>query len=160
MSRKTEMLGMVGFIGLLTAISAVVRPAQAQIYRWDNGELILGTDSITPRPRVDLSDWNTADHNLQYADLAGRDLSIALFRSSWLDGGRLSGASLLAADFCDASLVNANLSGTDLRLAYLGGAWLSNADLADAVITFSDFRGTTSKGFVKEQLYSTASYRL
>ena len=42
---------------------------RADIYRWDTGEVIPGTEGITPGPGVDLSHME-----LEYADLENRDL--------------------------------------------------------------------------------------
>ena len=66
-------------------------------------------------------------------------------------------------------MTNADLSGTNLTNAQLGGfgcpfacasaAILTNANLAGAVVTGAGFHATTSNGFTKEQLYSTASYQ-
>ena len=61
--------------------------------RWDTGEVIPGTEGITPGPEVRLVGWNTDDRNLRYADFSGGlDLTNAYFGSSWLmeaDLGRL-----------------------------------------------------------------------
>ena len=45
--------------------------ARADIFRWDTGELIPGTEGIEPGPGVDLAVWRTDDHNLRYADFSG-----------------------------------------------------------------------------------------
>ena len=44
----------VGLVLLLLALLAT--PARAQIYRWDNNQLIPGTAGITPAPGINLSD--------------------------------------------------------------------------------------------------------
>ncbi len=62
---------------------------RADIYRWDTGELIPGTEGIEPGPGVQLRDWNTEDHNLRYADFAGLDLSNARFEISLRNHARL-----------------------------------------------------------------------
>jgi uncharacterized protein YjbI with pentapeptide repeats len=115
-------------------------PIRADIFRWDNGELIPGTAGVTPVPGVDLQVWNTDSHNLQYADFsAGLDLSRANFRSSWLDYTHFQGANLTNAYLYQSTLTNANLSG--------------------ATVKGANFDYTTTRGFTKEQLYSTASYQ-
>jgi hypothetical protein len=71
---------------------------RAEIYRWNTGELIAGTEGITPSPRVDLRDWNTELRNLGFGDFSGA-LSLARvgFKYSWLDGARFTGAILIDA---------------------------------------------------------------
>jgi uncharacterized protein YjbI with pentapeptide repeats len=156
--------------GLLMSLPAA---AQADIFRWDNGQLIPGTEGITPGPWVDLSspmgEWSSPARNLHFADFSGGlDLTQAFFFGSWLDHSRFNGANLTGADLLAASLTNADLSGANLtnaRLGYVGydcytcAAILTNANFAGAVITGTQFSDTTSRGFTKEQLYSTASYQ-
>jgi uncharacterized protein YjbI with pentapeptide repeats len=136
--------------GLLMSLPAA---AQADIFRWDNGELIPGTEGITPGPGVDLSSWNSPQRNLHYADFSrpfnSLDLTGANFSSSWLDDSQ----------FPAAILKNANLSGTNLTDASLSHSNLTNANLSGAVVTGAQFVRTTSGGFTKEQLYSTASHQ-
>ena len=43
----------------------------AEIVNWQTGETIPGTEGITPRPGIQLTRWNTAEHNLRYADCSG-----------------------------------------------------------------------------------------
>jgi uncharacterized protein YjbI with pentapeptide repeats len=148
--------------------------AQADIFRWDNGQLIPGTEGITPGPGVDLGSasgqWNSPQRNLRFADFSsGLDLTLAIFYNSWLDDSRFNGANLTRANLVGASLTNADLSGTNLTNASLGFAGcpiacggvaiLTNANLSGAVVTGAQFDGNTSFGFTKEQLYSTASYQ-
>lgn len=46
-----------------------------------------------------------------------------------------------------------------MNIFYTSFANLTGVDLTDAVVAGADFRETTSGGFTKEQLYSTASYK-
>jgi uncharacterized protein YjbI with pentapeptide repeats/outer membrane protein assembly factor BamB len=173
------------------AISAAVR---GDIFRWDTGEVIPGTEGIEPGPGIDLSDWNSESRNLRVADFGdyseGFDLTGANFSQSWLEASYfgnsiltqadLSGASLKSASFEGATLAQANLSGANLAEAYVGHANLDGADfsgarLMRATFDFSTLGGVnfsstdlakadlggyaTSRGFTKEQLYSTASYQ-
>ena len=59
----------------------------------------------------------------------------------------------------DNDLTGWDFHGQDLRYVNFGSATLTNADFTDATITVANFRDTTSRGFTKEQLYSTASYK-
>ena len=43
------------FVLAITAVG--LRPTHADIYRWDTGEAIPGTEGIEPGPGVDLSKW-------------------------------------------------------------------------------------------------------
>ncbi len=71
--------------------------AHADIYRWDNGEVIPGTEGIEPGPGVQL------DHReLEYADLGELDLTNANFEASNLTHGRLGVSILQGAFFNDA----------------------------------------------------------
>jgi len=51
--------------------------ARADIYRWDTGEVIPGTEGIQPAPDVELSHLE-----LQFADLRHLDLTGSRFISS------------------------------------------------------------------------------
>ncbi len=119
-------------------------PVRADIFRWDNGQLIPGTEGITPGPGVQL------DHRqLAFAGLNARNLTDSSFEFS----------NLSSATFRISTLTNANLSGANLSNAELRAATLTNANLDGAVVTGAVFNETTAKGFTKEQLYSTASYQ-
>ncbi|MBE3096769.1 MAG: pentapeptide repeat-containing protein [Planctomycetes bacterium] len=133
--------------------------AAATIYNWQTGQPIPGTEGITPQPGVDLSDWNTASHNLQYGDFRTTDLNHSHFEDSWLDYAHFGGANLTSADIHYATLSGANLSGANLTSAFLRYATLTSANLTDAVVQGAYFGYTTSRGFTKEQLYSTASWK-
>ena len=54
--------------GLLMSLPGA---AQADIFRWDNGQLIPGTEVITPGPGADLSGWSSPERNLRFADFSG-----------------------------------------------------------------------------------------
>ena len=157
----------------------VVSSGDADIYRWDTGDVIPGTEEITPRSFVNLSYWEGETRNLRFADFSGGiDLYGALFDHSWLDDALFTGANLSTASLSNSTLTRADLSGaklTSARLyesnltgANLSGANLTNtslnrsiptdASLSDAVVRGTNFRDTTSRGFSKEQLDSTASY--
>jgi uncharacterized protein YjbI with pentapeptide repeats len=112
--------------------------------RWDNGQLIPGTQGITPGPSAQL------DHRgLEFAALQQQNLTGANFEASNLTNAALN----------YSTLTNANLFGVNLNGAGLHAATLTNANLTGAVVTGASFPDTTSRGFTKEQLYSTASYQ-
>jgi uncharacterized protein YjbI with pentapeptide repeats len=118
--------------------------SHGQIERWDTGAVIPGTDGIVPGPGVQL------DHrNLEFAVLSNSDLA-----RSRLDSSNLSNAHIF-----HTNLMNANLTEAVLTRADLWNADLKDADLTNAVVTGAWFDVTTSLGFTKEQLYSTASYQ-
>lgn len=107
----------------------------ADIKNWQTGHTIPGTEGVTPRPGIIFYEFD-----LRYADFSGGlNLSDSSFGFSWLDNARFN---------------QANLSG-----AYFALATLTSADLTDTVVTGTFFHDTTSRGFTKEQLYSTASYK-
>jgi uncharacterized protein YjbI with pentapeptide repeats len=150
---------------LLTLTSA----CQADIFRWDNGQLIPGTEGITPGPGVQLS-----NRDLEFADLSDKNLVNSRFDLSRLSSANFGHSNLFSATFTSADLKDANLTDaqlqstrfdnadlTDANLsnARLASATLANTNMAGAVVTGTEFSGTTSKGFTKEQLYDTASYQ-
>jgi uncharacterized protein YjbI with pentapeptide repeats len=114
------------------ALKCVV--CRAEIYRWDTGALIPRTEGIVPGPGVQLG-----NQILEYADLSQSNLTDSSFEHS---------------NLTSANITNANLTG-----AHFYHATLRNADLTGAVVTGTALGETTSRGFTKEQLYSTASYK-
>ncbi|HOW72227.1 MAG TPA: pentapeptide repeat-containing protein [Phycisphaerae bacterium] len=80
-----------------------------------------------------------------------------------LTGWNFAGKALPGARFGEAVLTNADLSAANLSGASFFGWWgaatLNGTNLSGATVVGADFGNTTSKGFTKEQLYSTASYQ-
>jgi len=75
-----------------------------------------------------------------------------------------STASYQSGDLRGVSLMKDDLSGWDFAGKNLEGASLHEAHLTDtvfsgAIVRGASFAGTTSRGFVADQLYSTASYQ-
>jgi uncharacterized protein YjbI with pentapeptide repeats len=103
-------LRLIGFAACL----ALPANAHADIYRWDTGEVIPGTEGITPGPGVQLL-------NL--------DLAFAELEDAPLPNANLSGANLTHASLLRATLTNANLEGANFESDQLVGAYLTNADL-------------------------------
>jgi uncharacterized protein YjbI with pentapeptide repeats len=75
--------------------------------------------------------------------------STASYEQKKLQGINLQGNDLTGWDF----------SGQDLRSAFLNSATLTTADFTGALVGGANFAFNTSRGFTKEQLYSTASYQ-
>ncbi len=136
----------------LFLILTSLRGVRADIYRWDNGQLIPGTEGITPGPGVRLDGWNTETHNLRYADFSGGlDLTEADFHESWLDGVDFSAANLALAGLYSSTLSDANLAGANLTHANVSRTTLTNADLSGANLTgvalfYSTLTGADLKG--------------
>lgn len=132
--------------------------SNADIFRWDDGELIPGTEGIEPGPGVSL--WNL---DLTAANLASTNLANSFLSNSNLTNADLSAANLsraIVSYFGEPStLENANLSAANLSDALLHSANVTNADFSAAIVTGTDFGNTTLHGFTKEQLYSTSSYQ-
>src|SRR5688572_14220084 len=91
---------------LVVVLSATAR---ADIYRWDNGQLIPGTEGITPGPGVVLD-----HHELAFAALFERNLTSARFDFSNLTSARLGGSTLTSATLSGANLTAADLDGSTL----------------------------------------------
>jgi uncharacterized protein YjbI with pentapeptide repeats len=127
---------------------------QADIFRWDNGQLIPGTEGITPGPGVQLDEFE-----LEFAQFSQTNLSEATFQLANLNGADLSGANLTDAWLYGSKLTDANLSGASLAGASLAFARLAGADFDGANVAGVFFAAPTEGGFTKEQLYSTASYQ-
>jgi hypothetical protein len=76
--------------------AVLVSPLAADIYRWDNNQVIPGTEGITPGPGVQL------DH---------RELEYARLNSFVLIGADFELSNLTRADLDQSNLTNANLTG-------------------------------------------------
>lgn len=134
--------------------------ADAQIYNWLTGEVIPGTENITPEPEMYLRGWGNFQQNLRYADFSSNiDLHNANFSYCWLNYARFNGDNLSGVTYSYSDLGNADLTGAVLTNANLSDSRLSEAIINGAIISGANFSDTTSKGFKKEQLYSTASYQ-
>ena len=80
--RKAAMKAFAPFLCYLVVVLSAT--ARADIYRWDNGQLIPGTEGITPGPGVVLD-----HHELAFAALSERDLTGARFDFSNLTSAYL-----------------------------------------------------------------------
>ncbi|MFO0911799.1 MAG: pentapeptide repeat-containing protein [Pirellulales bacterium] len=140
-------------LSVAVVFCALVPSAHAQIYRWDNGQLIPGTKGIAPGPGVALSGWKTDKRNLRFGDFQG-DLTAAKFTDSWLDDARFVGAKLSHAQLDHTSLQRANFQGADLTYANLNQADLREANLTGVVLNRAIITGITPT-----QLQSTQSYQ-
>jgi uncharacterized protein YjbI with pentapeptide repeats len=135
---------MTRLLALIVVVLAYSTAAvHADIYRWDNGQVIPGTEGTNPAPGVILS-----QHELEYAALSEFDLT----------GAQLDRTNLGFAVLYDSNLTNANLAGANLSDADFHDAVLTGAHLNDAIIQRADFSSDYS-WLSKEQLYSTASYK-
>jgi uncharacterized protein YjbI with pentapeptide repeats len=104
----------------------------------------------------DLTGWNFSGQNLVNAFVYVSNLTNANFAGADLTNAHLGAAEPIGES---STLTNANLAGANLTAANLNKATLTNADLTGAIVTGARFNDTTSRGFTKEQLYSTASYQ-
>lgn len=130
-------------LALICMSLLLVAQGRADIFRWDNGDLIPGTEGVTPGPGVVLSQYELA-----YAELSDYDLATAQ-----LNGADLSFAAMYDSNLSSANFDEANLTGADLHEAILAGATLNNA-----MVQRADFSSMYTR-LSKEQLYSTASYK-
>lgn len=89
----------------------------------------------------------------------GQDLTDANLGSANLVGADLTGAKLTGVRFENSNLTDVNLKGADLSKAKFRGATLTNTIFDQTIVAGAIFGKSTSFGFTKEQLYSTASYQ-
>jgi uncharacterized protein YjbI with pentapeptide repeats len=152
---------------LLAFAVAPVGASRGDIFQWEyidpadpsqgkrqSATLCPGGAGAVAAPGVGL-----ANRNLTMAYLFGADLSGAYLYYATLSDAYLGQANLANASLWSSTLTNADLSQANLTNAWLSSSTLAGADLTDAVVVGASFTGTTSRGFTKEQLYSTASYQ-
>jgi uncharacterized protein YjbI with pentapeptide repeats len=138
---------------LVVLLASTTSPLRADILRWDNGQIIPGTEGLTPGPGVDLG-----LRQLEFAELSGIDLTDASLRGAMLTDAKFVGAKLIRANFSPSKLGNANFSQADLTSAYFAYADVTGADFSDAIVNnavFECFSGCLTQA----QLQSTASYQ-
>lgn len=121
--------------------------AHADIYRVDNNQVIPGTTGITPGPGIDLSNWNTLDHQLEDANLQSIDLSGASFATS----------DLAYAAFSGSTCINVNLTGANLANAAFDYSNVTGVLFAGATVQGTSFLHATGLTFT--QIASTGSYQ-
>ncbi len=123
----------------ILALAAAMLPAfsaRADILHAHSEKPLAGTTGVTPRPGIDLSDWDTTGHTLNSANFVHVDLSGALFTDSDLRHALFTKADLSSADFTGAMLKGANFS----------GATTAGADFSSA------------SGFTYGQIHATADF--
>ncbi len=157
----------------------------AQIVNWQTGKVIPGTESIALGPLLRLSEWNTNEHHLRFADLSQRNLRGSSFFQVWLDSSRWQGSNIANGLFSQSSLQDSDFSNADLSESYFPDTSLKNANLSSANLSFANFfdhtdltganltganieganfgatfgNGRSAVGFTQDQLRSTASYQ-
>ena len=140
---------------LLAFVVAGASPALADIYydylSTSQGQVIPGTQGITPGPGIDLSGWNTLGHQLEFANLQYINLTNASFATSDLANASFNSSTLTNANFTNATLTNSNLSFSTLTNANFSGAIVKGA-------FFAVYSPSITTDFTASQLYSTASY--
>lgn len=90
--------------------------------------------------KIMLIDADLECVNLNGANLANADFSLANLRYANLSGANLIKADFTGADLQNAKLNDANLEGADFTSALLRGANLNNANLANADLKDADFK--------------------
>ncbi len=173
---------------VLSAGLLLTSAARADILNWQTGEVIAGTQAITPGPGVNLSGMSLGYADLYGVNLGSANLSNSDVSNSWFMGATLTSASMLnavvsGADFggavgfsasqlsSTASYQSKNLSGIGLEGNDLSG-WdfsgqnLSGANLCSATLSNTVFGGAVVSGadlgysgLTWAQLSSTASYQ-
>jgi uncharacterized protein YjbI with pentapeptide repeats len=144
----------VGNVWLATCL-ATASVGRADIFRWDNGQLIPNTAGITPGPRVQLYNRQLEYARLEAVDLADSNFSFTNMTHSDLAGSNFTNARLAGANLTDANLAGANLTNADLDYATLSGANLTGTIFSGATFNYTTILG----GLTKEQFYSTANYQ-
>src|SRR5262245_50693022 len=101
--------------------------ASADIYRWDNGQVIPGTESIFPTPGL----WIGSTPACEYANLALLDLSYSTFDETNLAYTTFAGSNLQYAQFNGPNLASANFVNADLSGAYIAAALTTHANFSN-----------------------------
>jgi uncharacterized protein YjbI with pentapeptide repeats len=118
------------------------------------GADIIGADFSYATDDGFTIDQLRSTRSYQQRDLSGVDFEGVKFPAIDLSNFRLAGG-----DFNRASLAGANLRGTDLTSVSFQFADISNLNLTDAVVRRANFDNADSKGFTREMLESTASFK-
>jgi uncharacterized protein YjbI with pentapeptide repeats len=107
---------------------------QADILRWDNGQIIPGTEEITLGPRVQLN-----DRELEFAELSETDLTGADFTRS----------NLIAARFSRTKLAGANFSGANLSRAWVDATtfWRVPGFTKEHLYSTASYQAMNLRGF-------------
>ena len=124
---------------LLMVTTFSVSATRAQIVNWNTGEVIPGTEAINLTVGANLTDRNSPDQNLQYADFQDSYLPDTLFRFSDLRNARFDNANVSSSQF-----IGANLEGTTWHGATIQGA---------------NFRRAVGAGLTEAQFSSTQSFQ-
>ena len=131
----------------LAFLAATAASSRADIFRWDNGELIPGTKGITAGPGVQLDHYELAYAELSQLDLTGSRFDFSNLSNAHLGQSNLTSVNLTGANLAHAFLSSATLTGTNLTLAdtrgALGldvtGATLRNTILPDGTLPISEW---------------------
>ena len=147
-----------------------VAQTYGDIYNWQTGDIIPGTQGITPHGLSNLSGWNTPGHQLEFASLEF-DLRGSSFADSDLNYANFEMANLGEFHNIATSFNGASVNFADFSLGILTGTDFSNASMNSANFSFGNLTGavfgnssiksanfTAVTGFTASQLYSTASY--
>ena len=89
----------------LFSIAIFVSPGFADIFRWDNNQLIPGTEGIVPGPGIRL-----AEFQLQYANLSSANLFDSTLNNSHLSFALFSDSDLSFTQGIDADLTNTDFT--------------------------------------------------
>ena len=162
---------------------------RADIFRWDNGEVIAGTEGIrlgidTDLSGIDLSyaylrgdlgATNFENSVLFAADLSSSDLSDIILvgadvrRANFSESGSLTEqqlsttSSYQTADLYGLDLSRKNIGGWDFRGQNLTDARFERSEVGGADFAGAIIKGATfanAEGFTEQQLASTASYQV
>jgi uncharacterized protein YjbI with pentapeptide repeats len=100
---------------LLVISIASCNIVQADIFRWDNGEVIQGTEGVYAGPFVDLRNRQLECATLSTSNLLGTAFVGSNFQHARLDG----------SDLANADLLDTNLSNADLHMSWFSVKWNS-----------------------------------
>jgi len=141
MTFRSAALGLL-YLWMMIAASPVAR---GQILNWQTGQVIPGTEGITPGPGADLRYWSSEAYNLRYADLTDAVVAGAFFRSTTGRGFTkeqlYSTASYKNRDLTGIQLGYNDLTGWNLAGQNLTNVWFDSATLTDTDLSFADLRG-------------------
>lgn len=122
-------------------LSGTAATSLGQVFNYDTGEILSGTENIIPQPGVQLGGLN-----LSFGALDNMDLRNGGFSTSWLLATDFRMSDLRGANFSDAIVEYTKFGGADLAAATFHNTFFSNPDFSGADLSAARLERTTLSG--------------